>query len=100
MALEEFIADGIIDGARNGALVVEQGIEQLGGDGVPGELLVECLRSLVEDDAKEAVVDLVVVGSVGLLQIADIEIEEAQLAAQVAVDGRRADACLGGEALV
>lgn len=97
----ELILDGIVYGTHDGTVVVEQGVEQGDGDTTVYELLIQGLGSLVEDVAEDAVVDEIVFCGIGLLEIADIAIEEAQLTTQVGAYGRGTDtAMFFGEAVV
>ena len=73
----QFTANGGIDGTADGAVVVEQGIEQGHGDATISKLLIERLGGLVEDVTEEAVVDEFLVGVVGFLEVADVTVEEA-----------------------
>ena len=73
----QFTANGGIDGTADGAVVVEQGIEQGHGDATIGKLLVKRLGSLMENVSEETVVDEILVGVVGLLQVANVTVEEA-----------------------
>ena len=45
----------------------------------------------MEDVAEDTVIDEFVIGVVGLLEVTDVSVEEAQLAAQVGADGRGTD---------
>lgn len=73
----QFTANGGIDGTADGAVVVEQGIEQGYGDATIGKLLVKRLGSFMENVSEETVVDEILVGVVGLLQVANVTVEEA-----------------------
>jgi len=87
----QFAADGGIDSAADSAVVLKKSVEQGNGDTTIGKLFVEGLGCLMEDVSKEAVVDKFLVGVVGLLEVADVTVEEAQLATQIIADGRGTD---------
>ena len=90
--VEELDLDGLVDGALDVNDVLEQAVEVEGCYLTTSERLVEELGGLVEDVTEEAVVDEFVLAVVGVLDVADVAVEEAQLTAQVVADGRRADA--------
>ena len=71
-------------------LGVEEAVDGLFGDDgrLHREALIEQLRSEVEDVAEDAVVDEVVFVVVEFVEVADVIVEEPELAAHVAVDGR------------
>ena len=92
MILEEFTVDGGVDGSLDSDFVFEKIVKDGSGDTASGEWVVKCLGSLVEDVAKETVVDDFFVGVVGLLKVADVTVEEAELTAQVSADGCGTDA--------
>ena len=90
--VEELDLDGLVDGALDVDDVLEQAVEVEGCYLATSEGLVEELGGLVEDITEEAVVDEFVLVVVGVLDVAYIAVEEAQLTAQVVADGRGADA--------
>ena len=95
----EFFVDGGIDSPFYLDTAFQKVVEGHGGDGRLSEGLVERLTGFVEDVAEDAVVDEFFFVVVGLFEVADISVEEAQLTAQVGADGRRTDAApLFGEA--
>ena len=101
MICEELGAYGIVDGTGDGGVIGEESVEETGGDETAGEGSIEGLGGLVEDVAEETVVDEVFVGVVGFLEVADVTVEEAQLAAQVSADGRGTDSTVViGETMV
>ena len=88
----EFLANGGIDGALYLDTTLEQIVEGHAADGLLAEGLVERLAGFMEDVAEDAVVDEVVFVVVGLLEVADVTVEEAQLTTQVGADGGRTEA--------
>ena len=95
----EFFVDGGIDSPFYLDTAFQKVVEGHSGDGRLAEGLVERLAGFVEDVAEDAVVDEFFFVVVGLFEVADISVEEAQLTAQVGADGCGTDAApLFGEA--
>ena len=97
--MEEFALDGVVDDLFDLHLTLEHVVDGEAGDvgaGETDEAAVDGLGGLMEDVAKDAVVDEVLVVVVGLDEVADIVVEEAELTAEVGADGRGTDTAFSG----